>query len=63
MQSLGFGLGSGVGYLLAVLLVTEAQHRLRSKAIPSASVSYTHLDVYKRQVLCRLHRRCLTASA
>ena len=29
MQSLGFGLGSGVGYLLA-------QHRLRSKAIPSA---------------------------
>ena len=36
MQSLGFGLGSGVGYLLAVLLVTEAQHRLRSKAIPSA---------------------------
>ena len=29
MQSLGFG-------LLAVLLVTEAQHRLRSKAIPSA---------------------------
>ena len=34
MQSLGFGLGSGVGYLLAVLLVTEAQHRLRSKAIP-----------------------------
>ena len=25
-----------VGYLLAVLLVTEAQHRLRSKAIPSA---------------------------
>ena len=36
MQSLGFGLGSGVGYLLAVLLVTEAQHRLRSKTIPSA---------------------------
>ena len=36
MQSLGFGLGSGLGYLLAVLLVTEAQHRLRSKAIPSA---------------------------
>lgn len=25
-----------MGYLLAVLLVTEAQHRLRSKAIPSA---------------------------
>ena len=36
MQSLGFGLGSGLGYVLAVLLVTEARHRLRSKAIPSA---------------------------
>ena len=35
-QSLGFGLGSGLGYVLAVLLVTEARHRLRSKAIPTA---------------------------
>lgn len=35
-QSLGFGLGSGLGYLLAVLLVTEARHRLRSRAIPAA---------------------------
>ena len=35
-QSLGFGLGSGIGYVLAVLLVTEARHRLRSKAIPRA---------------------------
>ena len=26
----------GLGYLLAVLLVTEARHRLRSRAIPSA---------------------------
>ena len=31
-QSIGFGLG----YVLAVLLVTEARHRLRSKAIPEA---------------------------
>ena len=31
-----FGLGSGLGYVLAVLLVTEARHRLRSKAIPKA---------------------------
>lgn len=31
VQSLGFGLGSGLGYLLAVLLVTEAQRRLRSR--------------------------------
>ena len=35
-QSLGFGFGSGLGYVLAVLLVTEARHRLRSKAIPDA---------------------------
>ena len=35
-QSVGFGLGSGVGYLMAVLLVTEAQNRLRSQKIPAA---------------------------
>ena len=35
-QSLAFGLGSGLGYLLAVMLVTEAQNRLRSRAIPEA---------------------------
>ena len=35
-QSMGFGLGSGLGYLLAVMLVTEAGNRLRSKAIPEA---------------------------
>ena len=35
-QSMGFGLGSGVGYLMAVLLVTEAQNRLRSQSIPAA---------------------------
>ena len=32
----GFGLGSGLGYLLAVMLVTEADRRLRSEAIPEA---------------------------
>ena len=31
-QSMGFGLGSGLGYLLAVMLVTEADRRLRSEA-------------------------------
>ena len=35
-QSIGFGLGSGLGYLLAVMLVTEAQNRLRSRAISEA---------------------------
>ena len=34
MQSLGFGLGSGVGYLVAVLVVDEGRRRLRSKDIP-----------------------------
>ena len=33
----GFGLGSGLGYLLAVMLVTEADRRLRSEAIPEAA--------------------------
>ena len=35
-QSMGFGLGRGMGYLLAVMLVTEADLRLRSEAIPEA---------------------------
>jgi len=35
-QSLGFGLGSGLGFLLAVLMVTEAQRKLRSRAVPEA---------------------------
>ena len=30
----GFGLGSGVGYLVAVLVVDEGRRRLRSKDIP-----------------------------
>ncbi len=36
VQTMGFALGSGLGYLLAVLLVAEAQQRLRDKAIPAA---------------------------
>lgn len=35
-QSLGFGLGSGLGFILSVLLVTEAQRKLRSRAVPDA---------------------------
>lgn len=35
-QSLGFGLGSGLGFVAAVLLVTEAQRKLRSRAVPDA---------------------------
>lgn len=34
LQSVGFGLGSGVGYLVAVLVVDEGRRRLRSKDIP-----------------------------
>ena len=33
LQSIGFGFGSGVGYLVAVLVVDEGR-RLRSKDIP-----------------------------
>lgn len=36
MQSVGFGLGSGLGYVMAVMLVSEAQVRLRRSAIPRA---------------------------
>ena len=35
-QSVGFGLGSGLGYLLAVLLVTEARRRLQGEEVPKA---------------------------
>lgn len=34
LQSIAFGLGSGIGYLLAVLVVDEGRRRLRSKDIP-----------------------------
>ena len=34
LQSIGFGFGSGVGYLAAVLVVDEGRRRLRSKDIP-----------------------------
>ena len=34
LQSIGFGFGSGVGYLVAVLVVDEGRRRLRSKDIP-----------------------------
>ena len=33
-QTIGFALGSGVGYTLAVLIVTEGQHKLNSRKIP-----------------------------
>lgn len=35
-QSFGFALGGGLGYMLAVLLISEAQQRLRSPDIPAA---------------------------
>ena len=35
-QSVGFALGSGAGYLLAVLLVAEARRRLQSSEVPRA---------------------------
>ncbi len=36
VQSVGFGLGSGLGYAMAVGIVTEAQRKLRSRAVPDA---------------------------
>ncbi|MDD4850348.1 MAG: Rnf-Nqr domain containing protein [Gemmiger sp.] len=35
LQTLGFGLGSGLGYLFAVLIVDEGRRRLRSKDVPA----------------------------
>ena len=35
LQSIAFGLGSGIGYLVAVLVVDEGRRRLRSKEIPA----------------------------
>ena len=34
-QSLGFGLGSGLGYAFIVFIVREGRRRLRSKAVPA----------------------------
>ncbi|MGN0983534.1 MAG: Rnf-Nqr domain containing protein [Gemmiger sp.] len=35
LQSAGFGLGSGIGYVFAVFIVDEGRRRLRSKAVPT----------------------------
>ena len=35
-QTMGFAFGSGVGYTLAVVVVTESQRKLRSRAVPAA---------------------------
>lgn len=36
VQSLGFGLGSSVGFVLAVLISTEAQRKLQNRDMPNA---------------------------
>ncbi len=36
LQAMSFALGSGVGYVLAVAVVTEGQRKLRSRAVPAA---------------------------
>lgn len=36
LQTMGFALGSGVGYVIAVAVVTEGQRKLRSRAVPAA---------------------------
>lgn len=35
LQTMGFALGSGVGYLLAVMVVTEGQRKLEQSDVPS----------------------------
>lgn len=35
LQTLGFALGSGVGYVMAMLVVREGQERLQSEAVPA----------------------------
>ena len=35
VQTMGFALGSGVGYVLAVQVVTEGQRKLQSDAVPA----------------------------
>ncbi|MFI3170307.1 MAG: Rnf-Nqr domain containing protein [Faecalibacterium sp.] len=34
VQSIAFGAGSGIGYIMAVGIVTEAQRKLRSRSVP-----------------------------
>ena len=36
VQTMGFALGSGVGYMMAVVIVTEGQRKLRSRSVPAA---------------------------
>ncbi len=36
IQSVGFGFGSGIGYLMAVMLITEAQRKLQHPSVPKA---------------------------
>ena len=36
LQTMGFALGSGIGYILAVVVVNEGQRKLRSRAVPAA---------------------------
>ncbi|MEG2404770.1 MAG: Rnf-Nqr domain containing protein, partial [Oscillospiraceae bacterium] len=35
LQTLGFALGSGMGYVLAVVIVTEGQRKLQSRSVPT----------------------------
>lgn len=35
LQTMGFAFGSGVGYVLAVIVVTEGQRKLQSRAVPT----------------------------
>ncbi|NCC07598.1 MAG: NADH:ubiquinone oxidoreductase, subunit RnfA [Clostridia bacterium] len=36
LQTMGFALGSGVGYIIAVLVVTEGQRKIQNENVPAA---------------------------
>ena len=51
-QAESYEVKSGVGYLvnrLAQAIGRELEHRMGGIGLTDAPVSYTHLDVYKRQ--------------
>ena len=50
LQSIGFGFGSGVGYLVAVLVVDEGRRRLRSKDIPHIFRGCQCADLYRHSL-------------
>ena len=45
-QSIGFALGSGAGYFISVLLVTEGMRKMNRRAVPAAFRGLPILLIY-----------------